>query len=78
MSQVFTKGQLVVIDFCGTNLLLTSLEIETIKINETEATESKVSSDIGIILPQSIISFVRAPESNIKLVGAARRYLKSH
>lgn len=75
-AQVFTKGQLLAFEFRGINLSVTINDVQLVDLDALRKGTSAAapgnaaaSNYRGILMPQTNINFVKAPDSSIRLKG---------
>lgn len=67
--QIFTIGQKFVLDFRGNNIVFKVVDVQVLNI--AAKGEAPTKAERGILLPQTDISFEKAPGSQLVLVGSS-------
>ncbi|KAJ3090173.1 transport between ER and Golgi ATPase protein [Quaeritorhiza haematococci] len=79
--QIFTKGQGLVFDFRGINMMAVVMDVDVVDFEalrgaasprQVESAYKARTSARGILMQQTTIQFTKAPDSNIKLKGGSR------
>ncbi|OMJ09301.1 Vesicular-fusion protein sec18 [Smittium culicis] len=71
--QIFMNEQIFVFDFRGLNIKGTVTNINVVSLDKVENNiENIKQKNFGILLPQTVISFIKGPQSNIQLKGNNR------